>query len=774
MAKNLSNKFDSFQLLSPILLIGYLSLGFVPNLQAVDKIAPQWVGMNLLNLLSLAVFIYFRKSIKETLSKVLSPYLTLTYIGFIFWAGLSYFYAINSTEVIVNITRQVNVLIMFLSMAILLFNLKNKARFISWTLSIILSIEIYAVLAEALEMINTTGVISSGALKGVTANRNITAFSIAIKIPFVLYLIGLVRKSSLKLLLTTIIFLALLSLSMIQSRASFIAIGLITTGYSIWQIIIYLKHTKSTKSLLSISFIIVPLLLAITINQTVIASKGADALSRASTISLSTNDGSVNQRLRYYQDVLTHLTSNPIFGTGLGNWKLKSIDYDSKDINGYIVPYHAHSDFIQLGAELGIIGFLLYLGVFLWAMYYVFVFIRHSKSSIDEKTFMFLLLVALGVYSVDANLNFPIARPQVLVVWAAVIALIVIYYQKHKSALEQHKNKPRLTPIFLSLAFICLLPCLVVTNKVYASLKGQMFLLQDFNSNQFNVPLNQVDAIVPDIPNITVTTIPINSVKARYYVNAKQYDKALSLLSKGTKANPYLYYSEILKSQIFQEMGQIDSALVYAKKAFFGLPNNDLHASRLINLINLKRDRESLEQAFELLTYKNKENNWKNYLIIASGLYPPKDTLLMQRVKKATELFPTNPEFQGLYHQIAVGVQGVNLAGQYSAKGLEYFNKQDYNLAAIEFEKALEANPLDYAHFENAATANYLIGNLEKALEQINVVIEKLNPLNGKCEYIKALIFIRMGDPIGACPLLSTARDSGYNQAAATFDQYCR
>ena len=774
MAKKTPQSFNSFSFFSPVLLIGYLCLGFVPNLQAVDKIAPQWVGMTLLNLLSLAVFIYFRNSIKEKVSKVLTPYLSLFYIGFIIWAGLSYFYAINSTEVLVNITRQVNVLLMFLSMAILLFNLKNKARFISWTLSIILSIEVYTVLAEALEMINTTGVISSGTLKGVTANRNITAFSIAIKIPFVLYLTGILRKVSFKVLLTVLVFFALLTLSMIQSRASFIAVGVITIGYSIWQIIIYLKHTKSTKSLLIIGYIIVPLLLAITINQTVIASKGADALSRASTISLSTNDGSINQRLRYYQDVLTHLTSNPIFGTGLGNWKLKSIDYDSKDINGYVVPYHAHSDFIQLGAELGMIGFLLYLGVFLWAVYYVFVFIRYSKSSIEEKTFVFLLLVSLGVYSVDANLNFPIARPQVLVVWAAVMSLIVSYYQKHKQALGLIKNKPYLTPVFLSLALICLLPSLVVTNKVYESLKGQMFLLQDFNSNQFNVPLNQVDTIVPDIPNITVTTIPINSVKARYYVNAKKYDKALALLNKGTKANPYLYYSEILKSQIFQEKGQIDSALVYAKKAFFGLPNNDLHASRLINLINLKRDRESLEEAFELLTYKNKENNWKNYLIVASGLYPPKDKLLMERAKKATELFPSNPEFQGLYRQIAVGAAGVNLAGQYSAKGLEYFNQQDFKNAAQQFEKALEANPLDYAHFENAATANYMIGDLQKAEEQIDVVINELNPLNGKCEYIKALIYIRMGDPVGACPLLATSRDSGYSQATATFDQYCR
>ena len=151
------------------------------------------------------------------------------------------------------------------------------------------------------------------------------------------------------------------------------------------QTVLYFKQTKSLSNLLSIFYIIIPLILAIVVNQSFVASKGADALSRAATISLSTNDGSVNQRLRYYEDVLTHLTSNPFFGTGLGNWKLKSIDYDSRDINGYVVPYHAHSDFIQLGAELGIIGFLLYLGVFLLAFYYVYHLIRFSNLSFNEK-----------------------------------------------------------------------------------------------------------------------------------------------------------------------------------------------------------------------------------------------------------------------------------------------------------------------------------------------------------------------------------------------------
>jgi O-antigen ligase len=774
MAKKQNPNFNSIQFLSPIFLVLYLCLGFIPNLEAVDKIAPQWLAMTLLNLASLLTFFLYREKFSKAISPVLSAFMSLTYISFILWAGFSYFYAINPTEVLVNITRQVNLLFMFLAMGILLYGIKQRRAFISWTITLVLGVEIYAVLAEALEMVNTSGFISSTTLKGVTANRNITAFSLAIKIPFVLYLIYSLKKESLKIVLSVLVFFTILGLSMIQSRASFIATGLILVSYTILHLYLYIKKERKISQLLQIGFFVAPLVLALVVNQLVIADKGADALSRAASISVSTNDGSVNQRLRYYEDVLTHMKSNPILGTGLGNWKLKSIDYDSKDIVGYVVPYHAHSDFIQLGAELGIIGFLLYLGLFLWAVYYVYILLRYSTYSLEEKVFLFLLITALGVYSVDANLNFPIARPQVLVVWTAILALIVIYFQQYKAQIQQIKENKKVNLLFMVLALAVLLPSLYVTNSVYKSLKGQMFLLQDFNSNQFNVPLNQVDNIVPNMPNITVTTIPINSVKARYYVNAKKYDKALALLNSGTIANPYLYYSEILKSQIFQELGQLDSAKVYARKAFFGLPNNDLHSSRYINLINITKDREALDEAYELLVAKNKFINWKNYLIIAKNLYPSGDKLLIERAKLATEIFPNNNEIIGLYRNTVIGQQAVVKSQMFSTKGLDYFNTQDYFNAALEFEKAAEANPLDYAHFENAATANYMIGNLEKAEEQIDIVINDLNPLNGKCEYIKALIYIKMGDPIGACPYLATSRDSGFSQAEASFDQYCR
>ena len=772
MSKNQTPSLNPFQLFSLILLILYLCIGFIPNLQAVDKIAPQWMVMTVLNLLSILLFFFYRKSISQSISPVLVSWMSLTYIGFILWAGLSYFYAINPTEVIVNITRQANVLLMFLSMSVFLYKIKRKRQFVSWVVTLILGIEIYAVLAEALEMVNTSGFINSGALKGVTANRNITAFSLAIKIPFVLYLIDTVRKNSYKFTLSVLVFLTLLGLTMIQSRASFIATGLIFISYSVLHLYLYFRVKRKISQVFQIGFFVVPLVLAIVVNQTIIADKGADALSRAATISVSTNDGSVNQRLRYYEDVLTHMKSNPILGTGLGNWKLKSIDYDSQDINGYVVPYHAHSDFIQLGAELGIIGFLLYLSVFLWAVYYVYVLLRYSKFSLEEKTFIFLLLIALGVYSVDANLNFPIARPQLLVVWTAIMALLMVYYQQHKAETQKIKENNKGNLLFMVLSLVVILPSLYVTNSVYKSLKGQMFLLQDFNSNQFNVPINNVETLVPAIPNITVTTIPINSVKARYFFNAKQYDKALALIDKGTAANPYLYYSEVLKSQIYLAQGKIDSAFFNARKAFLGLPNNDLHASHYMNVINRKRDAAALEEAFELLVAKNKINNWRNYLIIANQI-SPRNEVLIERAKRAAVQFPEDNNIQQLYRAIAIGQQALNDAISFSNLGLTQFNQQDYTNAAKNFEMAISKNPLEYSYYENAATSNYLTGNLEKAVEQIDKVINEMNPLNGKCEYIKALIFIKMGDPIGACPLLQTAVDSGFEQARATRDQYC-
>ena len=762
---------DTSNFLPSLFILAFLLVGFIPNLEAVDKIAPQWLYLSVLNFLCGIYLFVFRQKFKERFLAVLGSYTSIFYMGFVLWAALSYFYAINPTEVLVNIVRHFNTLFMFLHLGILLYNIKDKNRLLSLAIMAILSIEVYAVLEQALEMYKAGG-INGGQLKGVTANRNITSFSIAIKLPFVLYLIFKNSKLWVKLVYAFLIFLSLFSLSMIQSRAAFVAAALIAILLLTWTVIQYLK-SKNKQDFIPNLFYLIPLILALVFNQLLISDKGADALSRAATISISTNDGSVNQRLRYYEDVLTHISKNPIIGVGIGNWKLTSIDYDREDISGYVVPYHAHSDFIQLGAELGFVGFLLYLGIFLMAAYFAIIILFRSDLDRDNKWFVFLLIAALGVYFIDANLNFPIARPQVLAPWALIMALITFYYHKAINK-PMAPKKLKAVSFFPLLAIGLMVPSISITNTTFQSHKGQLFLLRDFNTNKFSITLDKIDQITPELPNITVTTIPMKSIKARYYENAKKYDKALALLDEGVAANPYLFYSENLKAQIFLKQGKIDSAFVNAKKAFYGLPRNALHASVYAQVLQLKRDKEALNKAFDVLSVKSGNLIWKNFLIVLSQLAPSGDPDFILHTTQAVQLFPDDKELFSLKKLAVVGQQKINQANTFSQAGLQFFNQSLYVEAALEFEKALGIDELEYAHYENAASAFYMAGDFEKALIYSDKVINQLNPKTGKSEYINALAHINIGGVPRACELLQQSIDYGYAQAQAAFDQRCK
>ena len=46
---------------------------------------------------------------------------------------------------------------------------------------------------------------------------------------------------------------------------------------------------------------------------------------------------------------------------------------------------------------------------------------------------------------------------------------------------------------------------------------------------------------------------------------------------------------ENLKAQVFLDQGKIDSAYVNAKKAFYGLPKNALHATTFAQVLGIKK-----------------------------------------------------------------------------------------------------------------------------------------------------------------------------------------
>ena len=72
--------------------------------------------MVVFELLNLCCGIYLSlnlKNFKDDITKVLSSWMSITYIAFVIWAALSYFYAINQIEVLVNIIRHLTPFLCF-------------------------------------------------------------------------------------------------------------------------------------------------------------------------------------------------------------------------------------------------------------------------------------------------------------------------------------------------------------------------------------------------------------------------------------------------------------------------------------------------------------------------------------------------------------------------------------------------------------------------------------------------------------------------------------
>tara|TARA_B100001059_G_scaffold81784_1_gene79863 strand:- start:36422 stop:37045 length:624 start_codon:yes stop_codon:yes gene_type:complete len=127
---------------------------------------------------------------------------------------------------------------------------------------------------------------------------------------------------------------------------------------------------------------------------------------RFSTIADPQSDASVNQRVTYYSGALSSIKENPLLGIGIGNWKIQSIVFSKDIIEGYTIPYFVHNDFLQLAAEIGIIGGLLYI----FFIFYPVIIILKKLVNSFQFDFNFLILLILTVFIIDSLINFPIDR----------------------------------------------------------------------------------------------------------------------------------------------------------------------------------------------------------------------------------------------------------------------------------------------------------------------------------------------------------------------------
>jgi O-antigen ligase len=152
-------------------------------------------------------------------------------------------------------------------------------------------------------------------------------------------------------------------------------------------------------------------------------------VNRFSTIT-STEDSSINTRLRYYSHAIEHTFKNPLLGGGIGNWKIISIKYDSENIKNYIIPYNAHNDFLEAFAETGLVGGFFFLFFFLLTPFYLYRIFQNKSSNRSNEIYLALMVLPFLVYFVDLNLNFPSSRPSNQIIFLFYLTIVLVTHSK--------------------------------------------------------------------------------------------------------------------------------------------------------------------------------------------------------------------------------------------------------------------------------------------------------------------------------------------------------
>ncbi len=757
----------------------YLLVHFIPDLDAADVMGPQWLYTGIIDALGILFIFMHRQYCAPAIQGIFKYKFTLVFSFLVAWASLSYFYAINPTETLVTGARLITTFLVFIVLSILFY--KQPLPSLLTGISVIMA---FVLLYDSLILLKTfSGNLTTMsldeniiALRGNHGNKNVMAAALLIKFPFVLWLI-INNKILGKILAAFVLVMGVTGLLILNTRSTYV--GLLIIAIIFIATTLYFKSKQNKKAIgIQIAYLIIPVIIGYFIANMFLgtAVQMQDNQGGYGTVTKRIGDITVaseeNSRLRLWKNAIDYSIQHPLIGCGYGNWKLASIPYEIFHTTELFVPYHAHNDFFEMFADLGLLGGISFALLFLLVPIITFS-IWKNKSFNNLHLAATILFMAVTCYAVDAFLNFPAERTamqSILAIAAALICIPISYQQENVNV------RKSLMGVFFSVALIGIMPSIYVHKLTYDSLKIQKFVMGEVNAD----PVMKTEDVekLPSIPNMSSSTLPLKAMIARYYIRDKKYDEALALLKESDNVNPYLYYNDFLRTAIYAAKNNFDSALYSGKRAFYNWPNATSYYKNLIFAASKKKDSTEIKKAFNLIVdHFNTPFTWNNYLL---GMYEVKgsadanlNNMLDSTIKKFPNDLATFSQTKALFNRNLKDANNKN-ANDYTTEGLQAFQKGQYVKAASCYASAFKLDPTNYTHAENVGICYYTAQKFADAIDYFKKSIAVGSSTTGKSEYYLGMSYIATGKKLEACNALQLANAKKYPDAAAAITNNCK
>jgi tetratricopeptide (TPR) repeat protein len=301
--------------------------------------------------------------------------------------------------------------------------------------------------------------------------------------------------------------------------------------------------------------------------------------------------------------------------------------------------------------------------------------------------------------------------------------------------------------------------------------------MYDYNNASFYYPLDLVMDIDNEFPNITLTTLPIKFLQARYYEEIDSFDIAKKMYLESMNVNPYLTAPEAELAGLYFKEKKYDSAYYYSKIAFDNIPNSNVNRHAYFEILTHNKDTIELSNAFTKLKEYDNESHWIEYMMNRFDIVGPNDEHILETLKEYKTKFNIendNPT-KILESIFKVGTKNLVISVSLSLKADSLFQEKKYIESATLYEYAIDVDKNDYTFYENAALAYNLAGDYEKAKLYFDKVINEFKPMNGKSEFYKGIMMIKLDDLKSGCMLLSQAVNLKYSGMGSleVYNNFC-
>lgn len=793
---------DRYPIIDKIILLLYLSVGFLPNMKAFDVVFTQWYYIAILNMLTLGFMFLNKAQYKFNSNSITSKYTFLGAVFFFLFSCISIFKSISLSESFVFLNILITTLTAFFSVYIIVKEEpKEYFVFIAGALTAFLAIESLQVLHHFI--IKNQGESRSVELfKGLNptyGNRNIFAASLIIKLAFTFYLFFNNRtKEILKsLLFLGIIFISILSILLIGARTAIYSLPIIISLMVLGEFLVSEKKKPLLyfkNSLLPIGLILgVSFFVALSVNpihkeklnsfnDLVFTKQKKDLYPKQEvakkTISLASDSG----RKVFWQAALDGFKSSPIIGVGIGNWKLikKEELVKSRKSNNYFYPRRAHNDFLQVLSEVGILGFLLFLGLF-GLIYFVLLRNLFNKDlSQDKRLISLICLAAFLAYSLDTLINFPSERTPIQIMGFIIIALVISFSSENK----RFNISKNVIYGLLSITAISLF----LHNKIYTSSKYQLLVRnnikgKDILKEKYKISYEQMNNLLPNFPTLNGMGQPIDYGKAVLAYSEGKHIRAMEHLDKAIKEAPYQQEHYGFKALIYHTNKvhkNKDSAFYYANKVLNDRPSMMNQYIIVKNYYKDKKDTVNyLKTINKHLAFMPKNYNawihkidyylrWENNVARAEEVVDSAK-LLNLNDKKFQDLRlnrKKNTSTTSLSNKRNDSINAKKrLMQDFINKASKSFIEKNYQVAYENYNKAIKFDTKNYKVLLNIGITDIKLKNYKRAIKTLTEVIEKSNMKDGRPEYNRGLCYLRLGNKKQAGIDFRSSFEKGYKLA---------